>query len=107
MTRRRLSGRRSPGVVLALAAATVLTLGGCAGGVDHGTVVDKVHEAESVETVTWCQLVGKITVCSPRQVEHPECWRLTLADGKKQGSVCVSQRLWTDTRLGDTYTPSK
>lgn len=103
---------------LAILAATALALAGCGGPppLKSGTVTAKRHIPQRQWTeqvpiyITVCQPSGKTTVChlqlvgfNPVQHTDPECWRLSLRDGKRTGEACVSRATYDRTDLGEHY----
>jgi hypothetical protein len=93
-----------------------LTLTACGSSLDHGTITGKKYVPEKHWTyeqpiyMTHCYSTGKTTSCyqsltgfMPIPETDPECWRLSLRDGKETGHVCVSKAAWEKAKIGGTW----
>ncbi len=90
--------RKAAMAVVALVAAFMLT---ACGGPDHGTVHDKSHSPEQWISTTYCHPVGKVTVCNPQMVHHPESWSLDVYNGDEHGWVDVTEETYDSYNVGD------
>jgi len=92
-------GRLRPSWRLAAAAVLVAillaTLVAC-GAPARGTVVEKDYAP--AHTTTVCNLVGKVTVCSP--MHRPEEWSIKIRSGEDEGWRSVDGETWRQIRVG-------
>lgn len=104
----------------AAALASVVLLVGCGADVTQGTVTGKafvpVRHWTYLDPIyaTACSGSGSSFSCHqyivtymPVEETDPECWKLSLLDGKNKGSICVSQSEWDGAKVGTYWGAAK
>lgn len=82
--------------------ASILFLTGCS-QISSGTITKKEHEPGNYYITTICNLVGKVTVCTPITQYDNEDWRFDIHEGDKDGFVYVTPETFDSYEVGDYF----